>query len=764
MTENKIKEIISQMTLEEKAALLSGLDNQYTKGVERLGVPRIRMMDGPNGLRDEENISATEKVTHPSVCFPSGALWASSFDTALAERFGEALGDVYLAKGVDIILGPALNLKRSPLCGRNFEYLSEDPLAAGEMSAGYINGVQGKGIGVSAKHFFANSQENRRQSSSSNADERTLREMYLTNFEIAVKKSQPWTIMASYNKINGVYATENKKYIGDVLYGEWGFEGLVVSDWGAVYDRLAAAKGDTTLTMPYAANDNELVEAVKSGNLPEHVLDVQCERMLHLTFRAVKNRKKTELDPEVSLSCARQIAEESIILLKNEKVLPLTETQKIAFIGVYAKKPRYQGGGSAHINSFKVISALEAASEVGTVQFALGYNDNTEETDTVLLNEAVRLAKSVDTAVVFAGLPDIFESEGYDRDNMRMPRCQNELIEAVAAANPNTVVVLHNGAPVEMPWADKVKGIVETYLGGDAVGAAVVNILYGKVNPSGRLAETFPKKLEDNPSYLFYGGEYDTVEYREGVFAGYRYYESKKMDVLFPFGHGLSYTSFAYSNLAVSSDNIDAEKETVTVTVDVRNTGALAGKEVVQLYIAPHKGAIIRPVKELKGFRKIYLEPGETKTVSFTLDKRSFAYWNIEINDWHVESGQYEIVIGMNAHDVLMQKTIAVKGQVFFFTKLTHASSIGDLLVRPKGLEFWNGIQERFLEAAKKAGFQEADPAAMDEDKKQKMQSMLNGIPINVLCLLIPEFTLDNLNNILEEINNTYRNKEIQNG
>jgi beta-glucosidase len=764
MEQEKIREIILQMTLEEKAALLSGLDNQYTKGVERLGVPRIRMMDGPNGLRDEENISATEKATHPSVCFPSGALWASSFDTALVERFGEALGDVCLAKGVDIILGPALNLKRSPLCGRNFEYLSEDPLVSGEMSAGYINGVQSKGIGASAKHFFANSQENRRQSSSSNADERTLREMYLTNFEIAVKKSHPWTIMASYNKINGVYATENAKYIEDILYKEWGFDGLVVSDWGASYDRLAAAKGGTSLTMPFAGNDHVLVESVKSGKLSENVLDSQCERVLALTFRAVENRKKTMLDHEVSLERARQIAEESIILLKNDNVLPLKETQKTAFIGAYAQKPRYQGGGSAHINSFKVISALKAASGVGTVQFALGYNDNTEETDTVLLDEAVRLAKSVDTAVVFAGLPDIFESEGYDRDNMRMPRCQNELIEAVAAANPNAVVVLHNGAPVEMPWVDKVKGIVETYLGGDAVGAAVVNILYGKVNPSGRLAETFPKKLEDNPSYLFYGGEYDTVEYREGVFVGYRYYESKKIDVLFPFGHGLSYTGFAYSNLAVSSDNIDAEKETLTVTVDVKNTGAFAGKEVVQLYIAPHKGAVIRPVKELKSFRKIYLEPGETKTVSFTLDKRSFAYWNIEINDWHVESGQYEIVIGMNAHDVLIQKTVTVKGPVFFFNKLTHASSVGDLLARPKGLEFWNGIQERFLEAAKKAGFQEADPAAMDENKKQKMQAMLNGISINVLCLLMPEFTLDNLNNVLEEINNTYRNKETQNG
>lgn len=766
LVNEKTKDIVSKMTLEEKAALTSGLDNWYTKGVDRLDVPKLFMSDGPHGLRIEPDESEDPNKFHstPAVCFPSGALTASSFDIKIAEAIGEALGEECLAENVDIILGPSLNTKRSPLCGRNFEYMSEDPLLAGEMSAAYINGVQSKGVGTSAKHFFANSQEYRRITSSSNADERTLRELYLTNFEIAVKKSQPWTVMASYNKVNGTFATEHTKYIEDVLYKEWGYTGFVLSDWGAVHNRVETVKGGTALTMPSDSNnDYKIVEAVKSGELDEKQLDKLCERIIEVTYRARVDKVKKEHNFEDVLSCAQNIAEQSIVLLKNENVLPLSRNKKVAFIGKYAESPRYQGGGSSHINSYKVVSALDAVKDIAKVTYAQGYIDNQETSDEALKAEAIEAAKEAEVVVLFVGLPESFESEGYDRKHMRMPACQNELIEEVAAVNPNTIVVLHNGSPVEMPWAERVKGIVEVYLGGDVVGGATVNILYGKVNPSGRLAETFPKRLEDNPSYLFYFGENDTVEYREGVFVGYRYYETKKCEVLYPFGYGLSYTTFEYSNLQVSKENIDSEKETLTVSVDVTNTGKVEGKEVVQVYVAPHKGVIIRPAKELKGFSKINLKPNETKTVTFVLDKRSFAYWNIELNDWHVESGKYDLVIGKNARDEICRQTVIVNGKKLFTGKLTELSTIGDLIATSKGTEYWQKMQPRFMQAAINAGFaSESDVKQTDtilpEEATSEVDSradVILSLPINILVQLIPDYTEDELSFALEEINKT---------
>lgn len=764
MDKVKIKEIVSSMTLEEKAALTSGLDNWFTKGVDRLGVPKLHLADGPHGLRIEPDKSEDTNIFNakPAVCFPTGSLLASSFDTSLAKAVGEGLGEDCLAEGVDILLGPALNTKRSPLCGRNFEYMSEDPLLTGEMGAAYINGVQSKGVGTSAKHFFANSQEHRRMTSSSNADERTLRELYLTNFEIVINKSQPWTVMSSYNKINGTFATEHTQYIEELLYKEWGYTGFVVSDWGAVHNRIEAAKGGTALTMPSdSGNDSNLVEAVQSGELDEKQLDKLCERILEIIFRAREGKGSKERDYVAGLVLAQKAAEQSIVLLKNDGVLPLSENKRIAFIGQYAKTPRYQGGGSSHINSYKVISALDAVKEITNVIYAQGYVDKEERTDETLLAEAVQAAKDADVAVVFAGLPESYESEGFDRSHMRMPASQNELIEAVASVNPNTIVVLHNGSPIEMPWADKVKGIVETYLGGDAVGAATVNILFGKVNPSGRLAESFPKKLEDNPSYLFYFGEQDNVEYREGVFVGYRYYETKKCEVLFPFGYGLSYTTFEYSNLTLSHTELDSESETLTVSVDVTNTGNVEGKEVVQMYVAPHKGVIIRPVKELKGFAKVNLQPGETKTIRFALDKRSFAYWNMEINGWHVESGKYDIIIGKNAHDDLLRQTIVVNGVKLFAGKLTELSTVGDLLSNPKGAAYWEQIQLRLIEGAKAQGYvsdANSEQAALSmsgtaaEETDNRANVMLS-LPINVLCFLIPDYTNDELLAALQEIN-----------
>jgi beta-glucosidase len=764
LDQKKIKEIVSNMTLEEKAALTSGLDNWYTKGVDRLGVPKLHLADGPHGLRIEPNISEDTNIFNakPAVCFPTGSLLASSFDTQMAEAVGEGLGEDCLAEGVDIILGPALNTKRSPLCGRNFEYMSEDPLLTGEMGAAYINGVQSKGVGTSAKHFFANSQEHRRMTSSSNADERTLRELYLTNFEIVINKSQPWTVMTSYNKINGTFATEHAQYTEEMLYKEWGFTGFVVSDWGAVHNRIEAAKGGTALTMPSDSNnDSKLVEAVKSGELDEEQLDKLCERILQVTFRAKEGKGKKERNLEAGLALAQQAAEQSIVLLKNDGVLPLSAEKKVAFIGQYAATPRYQGGGSSHINSFKVISALDAVKDITEVIYAQGYVDNEERTDDTRLAEAIEVAKGADVAVVFAGLPESYESEGFDRNHMKMPACQNELIEAISAVNPNTIVVLHNGSPIEMPWADQVSGIVETYLGGDAVGAATVNILFGKVNPSGRLAETFPKKLEDNPSYLFYLGEQDTVEYREGVFVGYRYYETKKCEALFPFGYGLSYTTFEYSNLKLSHAELDSESETLTVSVDVTNSGNVEGKEVVQLYVAPHKGVIIRPVKELKSFAKINLQPGETKTVTFVLDKRSFAYWNIELGGWHVESGKCDIVIGKNAHEDVLRQTVIVNGIKLFVGKLTELSTIGDLLLNPKGAVYWGKIQPRLIEGTKAKGYvsdSNAEEAAVSmsgaaAEETDNRANVMTSLPINILCFLIPGYTNDELLAALEEIN-----------
>ena len=513
MTREGLKELVAKMTLEEKAAMCSGADFWHTEAVERLGIPAMMVSDGPHGLRKQDqeadNLGVNDSIK--AVCFPAGCGTAASFNRELITKMGEALGEECQAEGVGVILGPAVNIKRSPLCGRNFEYYSEDPYVASEIAGALIAGVQSKNVGTSIKHFLANNQEHRRLSSSSEIDERTLREIYLAAFEGAVKKQKPWTVMCSYNRINGTYAAENKEMLTDVLRKEWGFDGFVVSDWGAVNDRVPDLEAGLDLEMPSSGgvNDRLIVEAVKEGRLKEEVLDQAVENILNIVFRYEENRDKTAVfDRDKDHELAKKVAEETCVLLKNEdSILPLEEKAEIAFIGKYAGKPRYQGGGSSHINSHKVTSAWDCVKDWGNVSFAEGFRDDVDKTDEALLTEAVELAKKAKAAVIFAGLPDSFESEGFDRTHMRMPDCQNELIARVAAVQPNTVVVLHNGSPVEMPWADQVKGILEAYLGGQAVGAAVVDILFGKVNPSGKLPETFPCQLEDNPSYLYYSGE-----------------------------------------------------------------------------------------------------------------------------------------------------------------------------------------------------------------------------------------------------------------
>ena len=686
-----VKALVSQMTLEEKCGLLSGLDFWHTKPVERLGVPSVMVSDGPHGLR-KQNLEADHLGMNESikaVCMPAACATAASFDRELIGVMGEAIGNSCQHEELSVVLGPAVNIKRSPLCGRNFEYFSEDPYLAGEMSASFINGVQSKNVGTSIKHFAANNQEHRRMSSSSNVDERTLREIYFPAFEISVKKAQPWTVMCSYNRINGVYASEDPWLLTEVLRNDWGFEGYVMSDWGAVSTRTAGVKAGLDLEMPSSGgvNDRKVMQAVLTGRLDEKYVDLACERMLRINYKYLENAKpETPWDKEADHLLSAKIASECMVLLKNEdKLLPLSKEDDVVFIGEFAEKPRFQGGGSSHINCFKTTSAVEAA-EGMKVTYVPGYSVAKDEATDEMIAEAVAAAKNAKVAVIFAGLPDAYESEGYDRTHMRMPACQNAVIEAVAEANPNTVVVLHNGSPVEMPWLPKVKAVLEAYLGGQAVGAATVQVLYGDVNPSGHLAETFPIKLADNPSYLFYGGEKNDTDYREGIFVGYRYYDRKEMDVQFPFGHGLSYTEFEYSDLWLSASEME-DTDTLTATVTVKNVGDRTGKTVVQLYVRDVESTPIRPVRELKGFEKVELRPGETKQVSFQLDKRAFAYWNQQIHDWHVETGEFVIEVGQSSRDICLSETVLVHSTVALPKKYTMDSIILDLMEDPEAAE-----------------------------------------------------------------------------
>ena len=689
MTE--IKKLVSQLTLEEKAGLCSGGDFWHTKAVERLGIPAAMVSDGPHGLRKQnqegDHLGINDSIK--AVCFPAGCGAAASFNRGLIRHMGEVLGNECQAEGVSTLLGPAVNIKRSPLGGRNFEYYSEDPYLAGEMASAFIGGVQSQNVGTSIKHFLANNQETRRMTVSSEVDERTLREIYLPPFETAVKEQKPWTVMCSYNRINGTYAAENKKYLTDILRNEWGFDGYVMSDWGAVNDRVNDLEAGLDLEMPSSGgvNDARIVEAVRTGRLKEEVLDEAVERILNKVFQYEEGRNKEAVfDRKKDHEEARKTAEETIVLLKNEGILPLVQGAKIAFIGKYAKEPRYQGGGSSHINSSQIDSALDAVSDLAGIIYAKGFDDREDCTDAELFAEAVKTAKEAEVAVIFAGLPDSFESEGYDRDHMQLPACQNELIHAVAAVQPNTVVVLHNGSPVEMPWIGEVKGVLEAYLGGEASGGAVADVLFGKVNPSGKLPETFPKRMEDNPSFLFYPGEGDVSEYREGIFVGYRYYDRRKMEVLFPFGHGLSYTTFAYSNLRCSKAEMDDEG-TLTVSVDITNTGKVAGKEAVQLYIASPAGEVLRPEKELRGFEKVELQPGETKTVVFELKKRAFSYWETKIHDWYAPSGEYEILIGASSRDIRLSGKVKYTAKRRVPVHYTVNTCMGDIMENPEAVK-----------------------------------------------------------------------------
>lgn len=755
--ERNIKELVQRMTLEEKAGMCSGLDFWHLKGVERLGVPSIMVTDGPHGLRKQDgsadHLGLTSSV--PATCFPSAAGLASSWDKELARQVGVALGEECQAEDVAVLLGPGVNIKRSPLGGRNFEYFSEDPLLSTQMATGHIQGVQSQGVGTSLKHFAVNNQEERRMSIDAVVDERTLHEIYLASFEGAVKDGQPWTVMCSYNKVNGTYAGENEWLLTDILKDEWGHEGLVVSDWGAVNERADALAAGLELEMPTSGGigERKVIDAVESGQLPLDKLDRAVERLLTLIFNAVDQKQDgATYNKDEHHQLARKVAAESMVLLKNEEgILPLGREGDVAIIGAFARKPRFQGGGSSHINPTKVDDIVEEMTQVAgesvTFSYAPGYRIEADDVDETLMHEAVQAAQSADTAVVFVGLPDRYESEGYDRAHLRLPDNHIRLIEEIAKVQSRVVVVLSNGSPVEMPWLPQVQAVLEAYLGGQAVGGAIADLLYGEVNPSGKLAETFPAKLSHNPSYLNFPGEGDRVDYREGIFVGYRYYDKKELEPLFPFGYGLSYTTFEYADLKVDRTELTDQDE-VNVQVRVTNTGDRAGKEIVQLYVSDVESTVIRPVRELKGFAKVALEPGESKVVSFTLNKRSFAYYNVDMKDWHVETGEFEIQVGSSSRDIHVHTRVNVESTATFLPTYTRNSTLGDIQRDPAHKQLLDQALQQFQEASGFGGDDAGDHADM-------MDAMMKYMPLRALVAFSGgAMTEEAMNELLEQLNN----------
>ncbi len=673
----KHADIISQMTLEEKASLCDGLDYWHTQPVERVGINSISLNDGPHGIRKKGDPDAAPKGETnllkgvPAICFPTASATACSWDPDLIYKMGEALGDECLKEKVSVLLGPGTNIKRSPLCGRNFEYFSEDGLLAGEMAAAFINGVQSKGIGTSLKHYAANNQETRRMTVNTVADERTLRETYLLPFEIAVEKAQPWTVMCCYNRLNGTYGAENKWLLTDVLRKDFGFEGLVVTDWGAENQRVPGLIAGQELEMPTSSGEGTrlICEAVKNGTLDEAVLDAACDKLIELTKKAEKVLgKEYTYDAAEHHKLARKIAGQCMVLMKNENnLLPLKKDSKIALIGEMAHTPRYQGAGSSLINPISLDSAYATMKDMGiNFSYAPGYSLKgklNEKKSMELILDAKQKAKEAEVAVVFVGLTDEYETEGNDRKHLAIPEAHNLLVSEVLKANPNTVVVLSGGASVVLPWADKAPAILNMFLTGQAGGSAVCDVMFGDVNPSGKLSETYPLALEDNSSYNYFPGTPVSVEYREGIYVGYKYYDTAEKEVAFPFGFGLSYTSFEYSDIAISSKNIK-DTDTLTVLFRVKNTGDVDGAEVAQLYVSDVESTIYRPAKELKGFKKIFLKAGEERDVSIELDKRAFAYYNVNLQDWHVESGEFKILVGASSRDIKLEATVNVESTV----------------------------------------------------------------------------------------------------
>ncbi len=662
----KNSELISKMTLEEKVSLCSGKDGWYLKGVDRLGVPEVMLTDGPHGVR-KANPEGKFKLENsiPATCFPSAVTSACSWNPELLYEMGVALGEECLQEKVSVLLGPGVNMKRSPLCGRNFEYFSEDPLLAGELAAGWINGVQSQGVGTSLKHFAVNSQEKKRLAINSVVDERTLREIYLTAFEIAVKKAQPWTIMSSYNKVNGTYSSENKHLLKDILRDDWGYEGIVVTDWGAANDRVAGIENGNELEMPSSNGyyDKKICTAVRNGKLSVDVIDEAADNMLTLINKSVDALKDGyTYDKEAHHNLAAKIYSESIVLLKNEdNILPLAKDKKIAVIGEMARAPRYQGAGSSLINPTKISDAFDALIKEGySLNFAPGYNKKKDEIMPAMITDACKVAEKADIALVFIGLTEEYESEGYDRKHLNLPEVHNYLVDEILKVNENVIVVLSGGSPVTMPWLGKVKGLINGYLGGQACGDGLADVISGKVNPSGKLAETYPLCIEDTPCHNYFPGTNRNAEHTEGIYIGYRYYDTAEKEVLFPFGYGMSYTQFEYSNLKLSKKKIK-DTDILKVSYKIKNVGKCDGAEISQVYVSDKDSTIYRPKKELKGFRKVFLKAGEETTVTIELSKRAFAFYNAVESIWQVESGDFEVMVGASSRDIRLSANVFVE-------------------------------------------------------------------------------------------------------
>jgi beta-glucosidase len=658
----KHQDIISKMSLAQKCYLLSGKDFWASRSYQDAGVPTMTLSDGPHGLRKQEGAGDQLGLNGslPATCFPTAATMANSWDPALGEEMGQYLGEEAAVQDVCVLLGPGLNMKRSPLCGRNFEYFSEDPYLAGKMAAGYVRGIQSKGVSACPKHFAANNTELRRQASDSVMDERTLREIYLTGFEIVVKESDPKSIMSSYNMINGVYANENEHLLQEILRDEWGFSGFVVSDWGASNDYVEGVRAGSHLEMPTCGGDSgeQLINAVKEGRISEELVDRRVDELLDVvlpTRKACDAAKGSTFDIDAHHAMAQKASEQSIVLLKNEGgILPLAKGSKVAVIGEFAQKARYQGAGSSVVNCTKLDHAMDVIGnfDLDVVGFEAGY-PRVGAGDAAMQAKAVELAQKADYVLLYLGLDEISESEGLDRSHMKLPQSQVDLLTAVSAANSNVIVVMSAGSAVEMPWLDKCKAMVHGYLCGQAGASAVLKVILGEVNPSGKLSETYPLHYEDVPSSPYFPAKERTVEYREGLYIGYRYFETANVPVLFPFGYGLSYTTFAYSDLKVT-----ATEATFTLT----NTGDRDGAEVAQLYVSAKKPSIYRPAKELKGFQKVFLKAGESKTVTIPLDDKAFRYFNVKTNQFEIDGGEYDILIGASVADIKLSGTVTVKG------------------------------------------------------------------------------------------------------
>ncbi|MCE5256146.1 MAG: glycoside hydrolase family 3 C-terminal domain-containing protein, partial [Spirochaetaceae bacterium] len=765
----------------------------------RLGIPSWTMTDGPHGLRKQSTDNARVGLhdSVPATCFPSGAGLASTWNVDLVEEVGKAIGAEAKAEGVGVVLGPAINIKRSPLCGRNFEYLSEDPLLAGELARHYITGLQSSGVGASIKHFAANNQEKNRMFIDVVADERTLREIYLPAFETAIRGAKPWTVMCAYNRINGTYCSENEWLLSRVLRDEWGYKGIVVTDWGACDDRVAGLLAGEDFVMPGdgGITDAAIVAAVEDGSLSENCLDAAVRRILDVTFRVVDAAPVPQYDAAAHHALARRVATESMVLLKNEpRLLPLggfTELsvggcdepgasscpdqppeagRRIVFVGAFARTPRYQGGGSSHIVPTRMDDALEEARSIvnarnagnacraragngsdregangaWTIDYAPGYRLDSDEPDPTLLAEARGAAARADTAVLFIGLTDRLESEGFDRNDMKLPQSHLALLEEVLKVQKNVVVVLSNGAPVEMPWMGRVPAIIEGYLGGQAWGGAIADILFGLASPSGRLTETFPRRLEDNPSYLNFPGDAKRVEYREGIFVGYRYYDAARVEPLFPFGHGLSYTEFEYSNLRLDKAEMQ-DTDSLTVQLDVRNVGLVESQEVVQLYVEDEEASVLRPPRELKGFCKVTLKPGEKTTVEFELSKRAFAFWSEEHEEWVVETGDFVISVGASSRDIRLRASVRLESSTPDLRVWDSSASLGEVGKTPAGAAFARTIKPRFA-----ATFGNYAPGSAEAGM---MEAMMREMPLRNLVRMGGQATQDEIDKIIATLN-----------